>query len=536
MPTVKQLPPAAELSNVPAASPVHTAPVASVRAALTDAPEENEIAGLLEAAEKAEQKRRTVERVNYGSGAVTTVLFPVWLLSMTASLFFSSTPANLLLKTGFVFVAVNGFIRTFFLNVNGIAPEQQKRSATRLLAFPHESRLLLPLLDSLRALQIADWKNAVYPLLTERLWNLSPNDAALSLDEPRRATLRQFLGNAYAFMPVGKRKVIHPDHFDDATADLAVAVIKTLAGIGDAKTVKVLQKIIKARAETPNETVVRDAAREYLPALQQKITENTNFRLKVQECMGKTIMDGTLRDPQTMLAEFTDTLSPEDAKVALVEFLRVQTHRNLRRSAACYAGAFGLFTLICVVGFGKMIQDTGLSLSLTTVFSVAINLLVIYGRNFRSTQEVQRAACELSRRVGDDTRITALLLKAAQNGLRKPEDDAVKKALVRLLPQLKPGDAALVPPTQRAYLRSWLNPRCKQKDAHAAQTLAIAALDALAALGDTKALPKAEKIARQTVGGTLQNELHQAALRCVEALQKRPTGLSNGMASPNVLP
>ena len=530
MPTVKQLPPAAELSPVSAAFPAHTAPIASAPAALHDTPAKGEIALLLETAENEEQKRRVVKKY-------AGFLLGFWLASVFGWLFAPSlwtcgaALITNLLGLAFGYLFWTGRLPTAQL-LNAIAP---------LRHFPSEPRLLLSLIDTLNPTffihkQTPKWKNAAYPLLTEQLWNLSANDAALSLDEPRRATLRDFLGNAYTFTASGKRKLVAPDHFDDVTTDLAVAAMKTLVQIGDAKTVKVLQKIIKARAETPNETVVRDAAREYLPALQQKITENTNFRLKVQECMGKTIMDGTLRDPQTMLAEFTDTLSPEDAKVALVEFLRVQTHRNLRRSAACYAGAFGLFTLICVVGFGKMIQDTGLSLSLTTVFSVAINLLVIYGRNFRSTQEVQRAACELSRRVGDDTRITALLLKAAQNGLREPEDDAVKKALVRLLPQLKPGDAALVPPAQRAYLHSWLNPRRKQKDAHAAQTLAIAALDALAALGDTKALPKAEKIARQTVGGTLQNELHQAALRCVEALQKRPTDLSNGMASPNVLP
>ena len=112
------------------------------------------------------------------------------------------------------------------------------------------------------------------------MWNLPAYDAALLLDATRRTALRNALTGSYTIM-ANFRRAASDGHFDDATADLAVAIMKTLAGIGDKKSVKALQKIINADAKTPNDTVVRDAAREYLPVLTQKIAEDAEYKKTV---------------------------------------------------------------------------------------------------------------------------------------------------------------------------------------------------------------------------------------------------------------
>ena len=322
-------------------------------------------------------------------------------------------------------------------------------------------------------------------------------------------------------MANGKRQTHDPHHFDGVTTDLEVAIMKTLAGIGDKKSVKVLQKIIKAEAKTPNEAVVRDAAREYLPALQRRIAENEAVQKQIRVCLAETI-----RDPQKVLAEYLDTLAPEEAKIALVNFGHVQTRRDLISRTICQAVVLLLDICACTFltlfgGFDK--QRTLLSGGIGAAFGFLINVFVKEGKARRPSKAVQNVTCELSRRVGDDTRFTGVLLSALQKGMAEPQADTVKKALVRLLPQLKPGDAALVPPAQRATLRSWLKRPRKKKKGRALHTMTIAALDALDALGDTRALPQAERLARRSQTDYRGGELQNAAPRCAEALRARKT-------------
>ena len=505
-------------------APALTPKTAGGSVGTSDAPAETVLALLLETAENAEQKRRRFERMDKGIGALLSVVFVALLLAQIANIAAPRLSVPSLMKSLFIFIAINGLIQAVFLHLRGVAPSQQRDFAARLLTFLNEPRLLLPLLDGLRAPQTPEWKGTAYPLLTERLWNLSAADATLSLDDTRRATLRQFLGSAYGFMPVGKRKVIYPNHFDDLTTDLAVAIMKTLAVIGDTQSARVLKKIINAQAKTPNEEVVRDAAREYLPALRQKIAQNEAVQRKLRVCLREKI-----RDPQKMLAEYLDTLAPEEAKVALMDFLRYQKRHDLISRAMCQAIVLLLGICgICAYFFLTLIFDFDqprviLSGGMGAAFAFLINVFVNEGKVMPPSVAVQNTVHELSRRVWDDTRFAGFLLSALQKGMEKPHADAVKKTLVRLLPQLKPGDAALVPPAQRAYLRSWLKLSRKQKKRRTSYTMTIAALDAFAALGDTRALPQAENIARQSQANYRGGELQNAALRCAEALRARKT-------------
>ena len=489
--------------------------------AVSDASQEAAVAPLLETAEKWEQKRRTVEKAWNAIGLATIAAFFLLISAMIGNIYTALLPAKLLGAGCPFLMAFNAAIQMGFRPLRDKKCERLQKAVAALLKHSNEPRLLLPLLDALNTPQTPEWESQSYPALIEKLWNLSSNDAALSFDDTRRQTLRRTLSNAYPLMANGRRQTHGPHHFNDVTADLAVAIMKTLAQLGDTKSVGVLQKIIKSDARTRNEEVVRDAACAYLPALEQKIAENKAARNKIRDCLSDTV-----REPQKVLAKYLDTLPAEDAQVALVDFLRYQRRRDLFSRSVCYAVALLLgycayLFFVFVIGGDK--NRAGLAGVLALTFGVPINLLLSQGQSLRSSDTIQRAIHELSHRAENDTRFIALFLHAAQRGLKLNPADGVNKTLVRLLPLLKPGDAALVPPAQQAYLRSWLRlPRTK-KTGRASHTLTISALDALAAIGDTRALPKAEQIARRTHADYRDTELNRAAVRCADTLRARKT-------------
>ena len=513
--------PETSVETQPSAAPALAPETAGSSVGTSDAPAESAAARLLETAENAEQKRRGVERTWNSIGMTVMAAFALIICAMIANIYAALLPEKWIASCLPVLMVLNSAVQIGFRPLLESRQKRLQNAVAALLKFPGEPRLLLPLLDSLNTWQTPEWKSQTYPALTERLWDLSASEAALSLDDTRRATLRRFLFEAYPIMANGKRQTHDPHHFDGVTTDLAVAIMKTLAGIGDKKSVKVLQKIIKAEAKTPNEAVVRDAAREYLPALQQKITETEAVQRKLRVCLNEKI-----RDPQKVLAEYLDTFSPEAAKIALVNFGHVQTRRDFISRAICQAVVLvfvicAYFPLTLFVDIDK--QPTLLGGGIGAAFGFLASVFVNEGKARRPSKAVQNVACELSRRVGDDTRFTGVLLSALQKGMAEPHAATVKKALVRLLPQLKPGDAALVPPAQRATLRSWLKRPRKQKKGRASHTMTIAALDALDALGDTRALPQAERLARRSQTDYRGGELQNAALRCAEALRARKT-------------
>ena len=262
-----------------------------------------EIAALLETAENAEQERRK----RYALLRAGFLWF--FAAQIAAAATFLLTPAH---GSGWVAaIGMSGYGGAFaaLAAYPREVTKRQKNAAEALLKFPHEPRILLPLLDTLVA---PHEQSTFYPPLTERLWHLSATDAALSFDATRRARLRFLLSQAKKRLEPGTR-TYSPTELSAETADLAVAIMRTLTQIGDIKTVKILQKIVKAKAETANEEVVRDAAREYLPVLEQQIAENEAMQIKLRAC---------LRGPQNTLADYLNTLAPEDAKIALVKFLQ----------------------------------------------------------------------------------------------------------------------------------------------------------------------------------------------------------------------
>lgn len=500
-----------------------------LRTVLSDVPPVEAFPALLEIVENAEQKRRGVEWLQ--KGAVSTWLFGVGAIVLTQCLN-SAFPflgpsqekmlTNLPLALSPLAVAVNALHQKLLTN-----PDLTLCNASiALLQFSNPPRKLLPFVDALHVPQTHELQTLLYPVLTERLWNLSPTDAALSLDITRRATLRNTLSHAYAIMPNGRRRPRTSGHFNDETTDLAVAIIKTLAGMGDRKTESVLRKIIHSEALTPNETVVRDAAREYLPVLTEKETHNAAMQKQLRERASEPF-----RNHNQTIDAFADTLPPEEAKVVLAEFLRAERSvlsPFLAGTGGVMCLAFGLSWLwICheignvsKAGMGAEIAVVAIG-SVFTLFGI---YLLAPAKKQTLRAEARKIACELAKRSGTDTRLLALLLPVAQSHVNAEQHKVLQKALARLLPLVQFGDAALIPPAQRSYLRSWLKKPWfkKQRSVNASQTLAVAALDALSNVGDTKTLPLAEKIARRTVQSTLrEKDLHEAAVRCVEALRAR---------------
>ena len=503
-----------------AAETVLPPPGRTVSVSLSDAPQENAAAAdlLLETAENVEQKRRTEARF-YGVAAVIIVAAFAAFLAEEGFGWFSE-PFRLRSDWLLGFQLVNVAFILWSQRFHKKRRAAFQIAAAELLPFSEEPRFLLPLIDCLNTPQTPEWKSQAYPILTERLWNLSPTDAILSFDDTRRAALRGALGN----LPFTINKTgTTTSRFDDVTTDFAVALMKTLAGMGDKKSVPVFQKIIKTKGNTANETVVRDAAREYLAVLTQKQTENETVRERLAASLREQI-----RDPQKVLEEYLDSLPPEIEKAALVDYLRAEQPGV----SAVFAGlsvGMALGTVMLLLPFASHSEKLGFIAVMGFCAAVIVFVLLWLAFNRKYSPDACKIACELAKRSENDTRLLPLLLQVAQSGLDKKQDDIVKKALVRLFPLLKPGDAALVPPAQRAYLRSWLKlprPKKKQKggsgNGNSSQTLTIAALDALAAVGDTKALPAAEATAQRTVRGTYrETELHEAAVRCVEALRAR---------------
>ena len=145
----------------------------------------------------------------------------------------------------------------------------------------------------------------------------------------------------------------------------------------------------------------------------------------------------------------------------------------------------------------------------------------IHGNN----RNARRVASEVARRAREDTRLISVLLQRTKQSvfqIHKNHDDTIGEVLIRLLPKLAPGDAALIPLAQRACLRSLLKCTERGKATPHTHALTIAALHAVAAIGDTKALPQIQKIARETNADFTNAELHQAALRAMEHLRNKP--------------
>ena len=150
-------------------------------------------ARLLETAENAEQKRRGVERTWNSIGMTVMAAFALIICAMIANIYAALLPEKWIASCLPVLMVLNGAVQIGFRPLLESRQKRLQNAVAALLKFPGEPRLLLPLLDSLNTWQTPEWKSQTYPALTERLWDLSASEAALSLDDTRRATLRRFL-------------------------------------------------------------------------------------------------------------------------------------------------------------------------------------------------------------------------------------------------------------------------------------------------------------------------------------------------------
>ena len=488
-----------------------------LQAALSDMPQNEAAPALLEIAENTEQKRRGAMMKG---GILSIIFFVLFFVSHIIPLLFLQPPyaspwqiaGGVLPYAFFILLGVG------YRSARKVLQTQQNAVAALLLC-PNRPRFLPSLVDGLNTPKTPEWKTMLYPALTAALWEATEDDLALRLDAPRRAALRAFVAFDFPAVPLApliRSKTQVSTHFDDATTDLTVAVIRTLVSVGDKKTVKILQRIIKTERNTRNEAVVRDAAREFLPVLTAKIAENEEVFRRLQ-----TLANTETENPYAAIEKYVDTLSQETAPVVLAEYLMEQKQNAARSrifAGLGLAAAVGVTALVYFVLAQQI--DAGLIGILSTATSVSALFCTAILRRPDGETQAGKITYELAQRSGDDTRLLPVLLHALRPIVDKKQSDAVQKALIQLLPLLRAGDAALVPPALRRPIRAWLTmPRGARGQGVKERT--VVALNALAVLGDTKALRRVEAVARYAGRAKHGDTLRQTAARCAEALKTR---------------
>ncbi len=492
--------------------------VPTLQAALSGMPQNEAAPALLEIAENAEQKRRDLRK-----NVVVTIILLLSVSPLRLALLFSPLHRKMSWQIAGALLNVAPLIAfsvaEWFFSPRKVVQTQQNAIAA-LLICPNETRFLPHLVDGLHAGKAPEWKTVLYPALTAALWNAPYDDLVLRLDATRRNALRAFVAYdfpAFPFAPLIQSKTLVSPHFDDVTTDLTVAAMRTLVTVGDKKTVKVLEIIIKTEGNLRNETVVRDAAREFLPVLRKRIEENKEIFRRL-----RTLTGDQAENPDATIAiqTYVDTLPQETAPVLLADYLMEQKQRAAR--ARVWAGV-GLVVsagaIAAVYLLSTQQNQAGLIGGLCAMLGTTASFLSILRRPNEETQ-AGKIAYELVRRSGDDTRLLPALLYSMPLIVDKKQSEAVEKAIVHLLPLLHVGDAALVSPHLRRTVRAWLTmPRGLL--GRAAKNKAIVALDALAAIGDTVSLRRVESVARYAETARHGDFLRQTAMRCADALKAR---------------
>jgi hypothetical protein len=99
----------------------------------------------------------------------------------------------------------------------------------------------------------------------------------------------------------------------------------------------------------------------------------------------------------------------------------------------------------------------------------------------------------------------------------EPVRQAAKRALIQMLPQLKPADAGLISPAQQGVLRSFLHRRYSDSQTE----LQIAILQAYEQIGDERAMTAVQGLANLNARTRDRQRVKDAANSCLPFLQQR---------------
>ena len=173
------------------------------------------------------------------------------------------------------------------------------------------------------------------------------------------------------------------------------------------------------------------------------------------------------------------------------------------KNLARYGGELALFLLFELVG--GVLSNGWLGGGWGAGSSAADRAEPVYSEEVRHRKRVGRVIRALAWR--DDLRVIGPLCER----MNEADEDSLWRAqltLKDLLPRLRPADAALLTPEQKLRL-------CQLLHTHDAQ-MCVAALQAIAHVGDGRALPQVEALTHSA-----QLEIWQAALAALPALQER---------------
>ena len=112
------------------------------------------------------------------------------------------------------------------------------------------------------------------------------------------------------------------------------------------------------------------------------------------------------------------------------------------------------------------------------------------------------------------------LFAVLENDLDNKQREAIRDALIPLLPQMKASDALLLTPAARHMLIAWISLNNDDKFVvQCAVDLRLSVLKALEQVGDSGAIPVVERLANRRLLCSGDKEIRQAAIECLPMLR-----------------
>ncbi|HLK61098.1 MAG TPA: hypothetical protein VKU00_31335 [Chthonomonadaceae bacterium] len=238
---------------------------------------------------------------------------------------------------------------------------------------------------------------------------------------------------------------------------------------------------------------------------QQEQTEKTTLPVFVTQEVAETVAE-------------TESIVAEETAQKVEELGKALRQRvgSMRWGGAPLAGI--LLTLMAVVSHPSFATDSGRSILFALL---AANYVWLFTLLFRGASRQNQAIKALANT--DDLRVVGVMAEALQ--VADPTYSIAGAVLIRLLPQMRAEDAALLTPAQRKALREGLRRAASPMGlGRYNPTLAIAILHALERFGDADDLVLVERLARRKTKTAEQERIRQAAEMCLPLLRARVAG------------
>lgn len=397
------------------------------------------------------------------------------------------------------------------------------KAACALTAFANDPRILVPLLEALPC-AAGDARRTLLETVMPRLWNLTA-DNSLDLPPSARAVLRRELSRClirvYGIGKCSPRFVWN--QIPDDRADFALAAMKALALLGDARSDALLRQfaLIPPDPNQPNTAVLHEAARELVPLLQARQTENAGMKSRLLEIFPQIkqhqINDATL----VALSAHTTTAGLEKSKAALVELCEQEQKRDHKRRTAQVA-----FSLISALLYATLSwQDKKVDVFKMFLLILNVSFSGGVGSLFVPDKGTYRdAVSQLIRLKGNDKRLLNTYLDYARGHPQNAE--LIALPVIELLNDIQPGDGVYLSYQNQSYLRGWLRKATSEegerKWADVRRIRAVA--HALSALGDKRALPLLRRLAYLHPDKDIRVMAHECTLTLRERLHTTAKG------------